>query len=105
VNLGIVIGFNLGLSLILLWLAGWFWQWRGSLQTSEIELSIATQSTQEFLQKTILQCQQQRLFLLKTRYQYQQIQKYRQQLQQLLQLISLLSWLGSRLFPAIPRRT
>lgn len=104
-SLGIVIGFNLGLSLLLLWLAGWFWQWRCVLQTSETELSIATQQTQEFLQKTILQCQQQRLFLLKTRYQYQQIQKYQQQLQQLLQLISFLSWLGNQLLPAIPRRS
>ncbi|NJL88574.1 MAG: hypothetical protein HC916_01320, partial [Coleofasciculaceae cyanobacterium SM2_1_6] len=51
VSLGIVIGFNLGLSLLLLWLAGWFWQWRGSLQTSERELSIATQKTQEFSSK------------------------------------------------------
>jgi len=104
VSLSIVIGFNLCLSLLLLWLAGWFWQWRGVLLISETELSIATQNTQEILQKTILQCQEQRLLLLKTRYQYQQIQRYKQQLQQLLQLISFLSWLGNRLILAIPRR-
>ncbi len=94
----LVISFNLCLSLILLGLAGWFWQWRKSLAATNIELATAIQETQISLKQIILHCQEQQLALLQARSQYGRLQKYFKQLQQLAQLISLGSWLGRRLF-------
>ena len=94
----IAIGCNLCLSLLLLGLARWFWQWRKSLAAINIELTTAIQETQVALKQTTLRCQEQQLALLQARSQYQQLQKYLKQLQQLAQFISLGSWLGRRLF-------
>ncbi len=94
----LVIGCNLCLSLILLGLAGWFWQWRRYLAATNIELATAIQETQLSLKQTALRCQEQQLALLQARSQYRRLQKYLKQLQQLAQLISLGSWLGGRLF-------
>ena len=94
----LVIGCNLCLSLLLLGLAGWFWQWRNSLAATNIELATTIQETQIALKQTILGCQEQQVALLQARSQYRRLQKYLKQLQQLAQLISLGSWLGSRLF-------
>jgi hypothetical protein len=96
--LWLVIGWNLCLSLLLLGLVGWFWQWRRYLATTNIELATAIQETQIALKQTTLRCQEQQLALLQARSQYRRLQKYLKQLQQLGQLISLGSWLGIRLF-------
>lgn len=94
-----VIGCNLFLSLLLLILAGWLWQWHRHryLRLTTTELGIAVQETQIALKQATLHCQKQQLTLLQTRYQYQRLQKYKQQLQQLGELISLVSWLGRRI--------
>jgi hypothetical protein len=97
-RLWLVIGWNLCLSLLLLGLAGWFWQWRKSLAATNIELATAIQETQIALKQATLRCQEQQLALLQARSQYRRSQKYLKQLQQLGQLISLGSWIGSRLF-------
>lgn len=97
----LVIGCNFCLSLLLLGLAGWFWQWRRYLVATNLELATAIAETQLGLKQTTLRCQEQQLNLLQARTQYRHIQRYLQQLQQLGQLISLGSWLGAKLFAKI----
>jgi len=94
----LVVSCNLILSLILLWLAGWFWRWRRYLILTTSDLVALAEATPLALKKTTLLCQEQQLNLLQTRYQYRQLQAYRQQLQQLLTLISL----GASIRKAIP---
>ena len=98
-QLSLVIGFNLLLSMLLLGLAWWFWQGRRSLRSIAAELDLAIPETRLTLRQTTLSCQKQRLTLVQARYQYHRFQKYRHQLQQLLQLINLATWFSSRLLP------
>lgn len=94
----LLIGGNLCLSLLSLGLAGWFWQWRQYLAKTNMELATATQETKIALKQATLRCQEQQLELLQARSQYRQLKIYLKQVQQLARLISLGGWLGRRLF-------